>query len=43
MDPIVPTSVLKKYLDQNFDKFYSTKYYLMMHEKLGLHSSPQYK
>lgn len=43
MDPIVPTSVLKKYLDANFSKFYEQKYYILMHEKLGLHSSPKYK
>ncbi len=43
MNPIVPTSALKKYLDSNFDTYFQQKYYLLMHEKLGLHSSPKYK
>lgn len=39
MDPLVPTSILQKYLVSEFDKTYSKEYYRLMREKLGLPAS----
>ncbi len=36
MDPIVPTKILKKYLEANFDKFYKIKFNELMNSKLGI-------
>jgi len=36
MDPVVPKSVLIKYLESNFYTFYNQKYYAILNTKLGL-------
>lgn len=43
MDPIVPQSILKNYLSENFQKFYEEKYYFLMKEKLGFVENPNLK
>ncbi len=43
MDPIVPQSVLMKHLEKLFDQTFEQQYYLLMHNKLGLHNSPGQK
>jgi uncharacterized protein YdiU (UPF0061 family) len=42
-DPLVPSSILKGYVEHQFDKIYEKNYYDKMFKKLGLKNIPENK